>query len=247
MERIVEICCGSYEDALNAYHGGAKRIELNSALHLGGLTPTLASLKLTKKNTDLKVITMIRPRGAGFCYNDIKFEVMKEDARYMLENQADGIAFGCLNQDGTINEKQTKEMIDIIKEYQGEVVFHRAFDCVDNPYTSIELLIDLGVDRILTSGLKPKAMEGKALIKDLQTKYGSQIEILAGSGMNASNAKEMMDDTGIYQVHSSCKDWVNDPTTQTHEVSYAYAPFPHENDYDVVSKELVEKIVESIK
>ena len=247
MERIVEICCGSYEDALNAYHGGAKRIELNSALHLGGLTPTLASLKLTKKNTDLKVITMIRPRGAGFCYNDIEFEVMKEDARYMLENQADGIAFGCLNQDGTINEKQTKEMIDIIKEYQGEVVFHRAFDCVDNPYTSIELLIDLGVDRILTSGLKPKAMEGKALIKDLQTKYGSLIEILAGSGMNASNAKEMMDDTGIYQVHSSCKDWVNDPTTQTHEVSYAYAPFPHENDYDVVSKELVEKIVESIK
>ena len=72
---------------------------------------------------------MIRPRGAGFCYNDIEFEVMKEDARCMLENKADGIAFGCLNQDGSINEKQTKEMIDIIKEYQGEVVFHRAFDC----------------------------------------------------------------------------------------------------------------------
>ena len=66
MERIIEICCGSYEDALNAYHGGAKRIELNTALHLGGLTPSLASLKLTKKNTNLKVITMVRPRGAGF-------------------------------------------------------------------------------------------------------------------------------------------------------------------------------------
>lgn len=247
MEQIIEICCGSYEDALNAYHGGAKRIELNSALHLGGLTPTLASLKLTKKNTDLKVITMVRPRGAGFYYNDIEFEVMKEDARCLLENKADGIAFGCLNQNGTINEKQTKEMIAIIKEYHGEAVFHRAFDCVDDPYTSIELLIDLGIDRILTSGLKPKAMDGKELIKDLQTKYGSQIEILAGSGMNASNAKKMMDDTGIYQVHSSCKDWVNDPTTKTHEVSYAYAPYPHENDYDVVSKELVEKIVESIK
>lgn len=247
MEQIIEICCGSYEDALNAYHGGAKRIELNSALHLGGLTPTLASLKLTKKNTDLKVITMVRPRGAGFYYNDIEFEVMKEDARCLLENKADGIAFGCLNQDGTINEKQTKEMIAIIKEYHGEAVFHRAFDCVDDPYASIELLIDLGIDRILTSGLKPKAMDGKELIKDLQTKYGSQIEILAGSGMNASNAKKMMDDTGIYQVHSSCKDWINDPTTKTHEVSYAYAPYPHENDYDVVSKELVEKIVESIK
>ena len=149
--------------------------------------------------------------------------------------------------DGSINEKQTKEMIDIIKEYQGEVVFHRAFDCVADPYAAIELLIHLGVDRILTSGLKPKAMDGKELIKDLQNKYGNQIEILAGSGINASNARKMMEDTGIYQVHSSCKDWINDPTTKTHEVSYAYAPSPHENDYDVVSKELVEKIVESIK
>lgn len=246
MERIIEICCGSYEDALNASIGGAKRIELNSALHLGGLTPSLASLILTKKNTDLKVITMVRPRGAGFCYNEIEFEVMKEDAKCLLENGADGIAFGCLNKDGSINEKQTKEMIDIIKTYQGEVVFHRAFDCVDDPYTSIELLIKLGVDRVLTSGLKPKAMDGKKLIKDLQTKYGNQIEILAGSGMNASNAKEMMDDTGISQVHSSCKDWLNDPTTKTHEVSYAYAPAPHENDYDVVSIELVKNIVNSI-
>ena len=199
MERIIEICCGSYEDALNAYHGGAKRIELNNALHLGGLTPSLATLKLTKKNTNLKVITMVRPRGAGFCYNEIEFEVMKEDAKSLLENGADGIAFGCLNK-----------------------------------------------DRILTSGLKPKAIDGKDLIKNLQEKYGSQIEILAGSGMNASNAKEMMKYTGINQVHSSCKDWVNDATTHRHEVSYAYAPVPHENDYDVVSKELVEKIVKSI-
>ena len=139
MERIIEICCGSYEDALNAYHGGAKRIELNSALHLGGLTPSLASLKLTKKNTNLKVITMVRPRGAGFCYNEIEFEVMKEDAKSLLENGADGIAFGCLNKDGSICLKQTKEMIEIIKSYQGEVVFHRAIECT-NPHALIELV-----------------------------------------------------------------------------------------------------------
>ena len=74
MERIIEICCGSYEDALAAYHGGAKRIELNSALHLGGLTPSVGALVLTKRNTDLKVITMVRPRGAGFCYSDADIE-----------------------------------------------------------------------------------------------------------------------------------------------------------------------------
>lgn len=92
MERIVEICCGSYEDALNAYRGGASRIELNSALHLGGLTPSLASLVLTKKHTDLKVITMIRPRGAGFCYSEDEFEVMKADTLLMMEHGADGVA-----------------------------------------------------------------------------------------------------------------------------------------------------------
>jgi len=246
MEKIIEICCGSYEDAYNAYQSGAKRIELNSALHLGGLTPSLASVILTKQNTDLKVITMIRPRGAGFYYTEKEFEVMKADTKIMMENHADGIAFGCLDQNGNVNIKQTKEIIDIVKSYQGEVVFHRAFDCVQDPYQAIEQLIELGIDRILTSGLEPKAMDGKELIKELQEKYGSQIEILAGSGINASNAKEIMTYTGIYQVHSSCKDWVKDPTTACHHVSYTYAPSPHELDYDVVSKELVEDIVNSI-
>ena len=119
---------------------------------------------------------------------------------------------------------------------------------VDSRYIG-DVLKEKGIDMLdaPVSGGEPKAIDGKDLIKNLQEKYGSQIEILAGSGMNASNAKEMMKYTGINQVHSSCKDWVNDATTHRHEVSYAYAPVPHENDYDVVSKELVEKIVESIK
>lgn len=247
MERIIEICCGSYYDALQAYRGHAKRIELNSGLHLGGLTPSLASLKLTKKNTDLKVICMVRTRGAGFHYLSEDFETMKEDCRLLMENGADGIAFGCLDENANIDIEQTKQMIEIIKEYHGEVVFHRAFDCVSDPYQSIELLIELGIDRVLTSGLKAKAINGKDLIKELQQKYGDRIEILAGSGINASNAKEMMDDTGIYQVHSSCKDWINDPTTTGKNVSYSFASAPHENDYDVVSQELVENLLESIR
>ena len=125
MNRVIEICCGSYEDALNAYNGGAKRIELNSALHLGGLTPSLATLQLTKQNTDLKVISMVRPRGAGFHYTEAEFEVMKKDAELLMENGSDGLAFGFLDADGHIDVKQTKVMIDIIKKYNGEVVFHR--------------------------------------------------------------------------------------------------------------------------
>lgn len=246
MEKIVEICCGSYEDALNAYRGGAMRIELNSGLHLGGLTPSLATLILTKKNTNLKVITMIRPRGAGFHYTESEFEVMKADALLMMEHGADGIAFGCLDSEGNVDVKKTQQIVNIVKEYNGEVVFHRAFDCVKNPYQTIEKLIDMGVDRILTSGLKPKAMDGKDLIKDLQIKYGDQIEILAGSGMNDTNAKEMMEYTGIHQVHSSCKDWIFDPTTTCREVTFGYADDPHTCDYDVVDEGKVAKIVNSI-
>lgn len=246
MERIIEICCGSYEDALAAYRGGAKRIELNSALYLGGLTPSLGSLILTKKNTDLKVITMVRPRGAGFCYSEADFETMKMDARLLMENGADGVAFGCLDEEGNIHVEQTQEIIDIIKEYNGEVVFHRAFDCVKDPYKAVEMLIEMGVDRILTSGLKAKAMSGIDLIADLQKKYGDRIELLAGSGMNAGNAKEMMERTGITQVHSSCKGWICDSTTTGEEVSYSYAAEPHENDYDVVDEDLVRELVGSV-
>lgn len=246
MERIIEVCCGGYYDALQAYKGGAKRIELNSALHLGGLTPTIGSLILTKQNTDLKVICMDRPRSAGFHYDEIDFETMKADAHALMRNGADGIAFGCLDVEGNVDVEQTRQIIEIIRNYHGEVVFHRAFDCVADPYQSIEILIDLGVDRILTSGLKAKAMQGKDLIRDLQKKYGDRIELLAGSGMNASNAKEMMDDTGIFQVHSSCKNWKYDPTTTGQEVSYGFAASPHDNDYDVVDETLVRQLVESI-
>lgn len=243
MERIIEICCGSYEDAMAAYRGGAKRIELNSALYLGGLTPSLGTLQLVRKNTDLKVIAMVRPRGAGFCYSDADFEVMKTDAEILMENGADGIAFGCLDENGEIQTERTQIMVDIIKKYHGEAVFHRAFDCVKDPYESMEKLITLGVDRVLTSGLKAKAPDGIGLITELQRRYGDKIEILAGSGISASNALDIMKKTGIYQVHSSCKGWVKDATTTGKEVSYSYAEGVHGDDYDVVDEELVRKLV----
>lgn len=243
---MIEICCGSYEDAMHAYQGGARRIELNSALHLGGLTPSLASLTLTKKNTDLQVICMVRPRGAGFCYKEVEYEQMKEDAIFLLENGADGLAFGFLNEDSTIDENRTKEFVSLIQSYGKEVVFHRAYDCVVDPFKSIELLISLGVDRILTSGLQAKAMDGKELLKTLQATYGDIIELLAGSGMNASNAKAMMEYTGIQQIHSSCKDWCVDETTIGKYVNYSYGPTTHEKDYDFVSVALVKDLMASV-
>ena len=243
---MLEICCGSYYDAVQAASGGAKRIELNSGLHLGGLTPSLGTLELVKEHCNIRTVAMVRPRGGGFCYCKEDFEVMERDTGILVSHGADGIAFGCLNPDATINREQNERLISIIHEYGKEAVFHRAFDCTDNPYRSMELLIDMGVDRVLTSGLKAKAAQGTALLKELQAMYGDRIEILAGSGIHAGNARKLMDDTGITQGHRSCKDWVRDPTAMVNSVSYAFGDAPNENAYDVVSEELVRRLLISI-
>ena len=238
---MIEICAGSYQDCITAFKAGAKRVELNSALSAGGLTPSIAALRRVKKETSLKVICMVRIRAAGFCYDSQDIELMLEDAKFLLENGADGIAFGFLNEDGTIYEKATRQMINLIHSYHKEAVFHRAFDITKDPYQAIETLINLKCDRILTSGQKSKAMQGMELIKDLQEKYGQQIEILAGSGMNHKNIQEMKHYTKIKQVHSSCKGYRIDPTTSNDSVSYSY--IDNTNQYDVVDFDLVEKLV----
>lgn len=244
MKKItVEICCGSYCDALAAASGGAERIELNSALALGGLTPSIAELLLVKRETQLKVIAMARPRGGGFCYGVEDFKQMFFDCQMMMRHGADGVAFGCLRADRTIDLSQTEMMVRVIKDSGGEAVFHRAFDCVKNPYEAVEQLIHLGVDRILTSGQKDKAPAGAGLIRELNDRYGDRIEILAGSGINAENAGTLIEETGITQIHSSCRDWVMDPTTKGTEVSYAFADPAHEMCFDVVSKEKVEELI----
>ncbi|MBF1071698.1 MAG: copper homeostasis protein CutC [Solobacterium sp.] len=241
---LFEVCAGSVQDCINAQLGGADRVELNSALHLGGLTPSLAMLKLVKEKTSLKVICMDRPRAAGFCYDDVEIETMFEDAKILLENGADGISFGFLNFDATINMIETKKMVELIHQYQKEAVFHRAFDCVDDPMHAIKQLIDCGVDRILTSGLQPTAMQGASVLEKLQSEFGNQIELLAGSGINANNIRALKEQTGLHQFHGSCKEWCKDPTTTVGNVSYAY----HESDdYDCVSLEKVKSIVQELR
>lgn len=243
----IEVCAGSYEDCLAAFKGGAKRVELNSALALGGLSPTTATLKKVKEDTDLKVICMVRPRGAGFCYSDLEKEIMFAEAEDFLKNGADGIAFGFLNPDGTVDEKATQKMIDLIHSFNKEAVFHRAIDVTPDYKEAVKTLCALKADRILTSGQKEKALEGIDAIGQIQELYGDQIEILAGSGVNAGNAREILEKSGIHQIHSSCKGYCSDPTTSNGSVSYSYLSDDHKNDYDVVMEELVEKLVKSIQ
>ncbi len=243
---LVEVCCGSYYDACQAAMGGADRIELNSALQLGGLTPTTATLELVKTRfPGLKVVSMVRPRGAGFCYGDEDYQVMLAECSQLLEAGTDGIAFGCLKPDGRPDEKKNGILLERIKRAGKEAVFHRAFDCTPDPYEAIEQLIAMGVDRILTSGQKATAPEGAELIAALQKEYGSRIQLLAGSGINARNAGELIQATKVSQLHSSCKDWIRDETTSKNQVSYRMADAPYEMHFDVVSAAKVRELIRS--
>lgn len=244
--RQVEICCGSYYDAIQAYEGGAKRIELNSALHLGGLTPSLATLKLTKKNTNVKVLCMIRVRGGGFCYLEEDYRAMKEDARLVLEHGADGIVFGFLDEQAHIDVKKTLEFTQLAKQFGKEAVFHRAFDIVKDPYRAIEQLIELKIDRILTSGQQEQAMDGRELLKELQYMYGKQIELVAGSGLQEHNVQEFLHFTKFQQVHSSCKSWRYDPTTSIKNVDFGYMQGEYHSSYEIVDKRKVKTFITAV-
>lgn len=219
---MLEICCGSFSDVKTAYENGADRVELNSALYMGGLTPTLANLIYAKENCNIPVVTMVRPRGGGFCYSDEEYDTMLMDAKILLEHGADGIAFGFLTEEKMLDKKRTKEMIELIHEYGREAVFHRAFDCIDNQDGAAEKLIRLGADRILTSGGAVNVWDGRKQLKHLQNQYGKDITILAGSGVNDTNARELIEYTGITQVHSSCGSWKCDVTAAGNAVDFSY-------------------------
>lgn len=246
MKTTVEICTSSYADCMAAFHGGAERVELNSALSVGGLTASVAVLRCVKKETTLKVICMVRPRAGGFCYDEAETKIMMEEARLLLENGADGIAFGFLHADGTVHRERTLQMSELIHSFGKEAVFHRAFDVTKDPFQAMEVLLSCKIDRLLTSGQRAKAMQGAELIAQLQDRFGDRIEILAGSGVNAQNAGELLARTGIRQVHSSCKGYRLDPTTASEHVSYAYLDDAHAMEYDVVEETLVRALIDAL-
>lgn len=239
---LLEICCGCLEDALVADETGADRIELNSALYIGGLTPSMATLQAVKEGCFLPVVAMVRHRGGGFCYGETEYKLMLKEAELLLQNGADGLAFGFLQEDRNLDVERTKAFVELIHSQGKEAVFHRAIDCVPDMEQALENLIGCGVDRVLTSGGKATAWEGRELLAKLQKQYGEEIQILPGSGLRKENAVEFVRQTGVHQIHSSCRGWKRDNTGVTESVTFAYCPGEHASDYEVVSREEVEAL-----
>jgi copper homeostasis protein len=196
---LLEVCVDSVADALAVAGAGADRIELCSALSLGGLTPSHGALAEVKRLVERPVMAMIRPRESGFCYSDAEFATMCRDADLACQLGADGIVFGILDERGRIDEARCRKLRTIAGNRQA--VFHRAFDLVPDPLAALGTLVDLGFTRILTSGQQPTAIEGAGLIRQLNERAAGRIEILPGGGLNETNVAEFVRSTGCRQVH----------------------------------------------
>ncbi|MCF7919982.1 MAG: copper homeostasis protein CutC [Candidatus Cloacimonetes bacterium] len=199
--KLLEICIDGIDNALTAASAGADRLEVNSALCLGGLTPSYMLVKQIIAETSLPLIAMIRPRSGYFTYSAREFLLMQKEAEALLALGVQGIAFGFITDSGTIDYERVSSMVKLAGDK--ETVFHRAFDLLPQPLENSAILAELGVTRILTSGCEASAWEGRTVIRELVAKCGKDIEILPAGGIKPSNASLFLYYTQADQLHSS--------------------------------------------
>ena len=196
---ILEACVDSAEAAIAAQEGGADRVELCNDLLEGGTTPSAGTIQLAREHVDIGLNVMIRPRGGDFCYSCAEFEVMKLDIQMAKKWGANGVVFGILKEDGSVDTGRTGTLVALARPLS--VTFHRAFDMLRGPYEALEDLIKLGIDRVLTSGQEYSALEGLALITDLVQKAGDRIIVMPGAGITERNIKKIIEQSGAKEVH----------------------------------------------
>lgn len=242
MKPTVEVCACSLEDCRKAQRAGAGRVELNGGINAGGLTPSAALLRSVKKEVDIPIVCMVRPRGGGFCYSEDEKALMFEEAKDLLEAGADGIAFGFLNDDFTVDEENTKKMADLIHEYEKEAVYHRAFDNARDYDEAAKALIACSIDRVLTSCEAPQAPDAPESLAHLQKEYGDQLQIQPGGGVRSFNVEKLLRETGVSNVHSSARAWGTDKTCHHPEVADQDLPGHH---YEICSEDEIAAIVKA--
>lgn len=238
---LLEICCGSLDDAIEAEAGGADRVELCSCLFFGGLTPSIGSIAEAVRRLKIPVIAMIRPRGGGFCYTEPEFAAMLADAEAATATNVAGLVFGILTPDGAIDRKRTRRVRDIAGAR--DAVFHRAFDVTPDPFRALDELIDLGITRVLTSGQQDTVPEGLDLIKRLVDHAGDRIQVMPGGGIKPYNFDDVIAKTGCRQIHVAAFTTRTDDSTQHRPfVTFGGSLMPPENRYDLTDRQVVQSL-----
>ena len=245
---LLEVCCGSADDVIQAHLGGADRVELNNSLFHGGLTPSIGTLKVAKERTPLPVIAMVRPRPGGFCYTDAEFATALHDARALIENGADGLVFGFLHEDGTIDEARSQQLVRIAKEAGKEAVYHRAIDVTPDWKAALSTLIRLGVDRVLTSGQEPDVFFALDTIREMVQFAGDVIQILPGAGVTLRNASKIAQHTGADQLHIlRVKPQQDLSTANNRDIYFGGALYPPEDRFDVIDSDYIAQVTKALQ
>jgi copper homeostasis protein len=201
---LFETCVDSVESSITAELSGADRIELCAALSIGGITPSYGMIKTVLEKLKIPVNVLIRPRGGDFLFTDLECNVMKRDVLFCKEAGVNGIVTGILKEDGTIDRARTKELIDLARPMS--ITFHRGFDFARDAIESLNLLIELSVDRVLTSGQEADAYFGINMIKKLVEHASNRIIIMAGGGVNGQNINEIIRNSGVREIHASARE-----------------------------------------
>lgn len=203
MKFKLEICVDSVQSAMDAQKAGASRVELCDNLYEGGTTPACGTISLARKNLEIGLHVLVRPRAGDFLYSDLEFEIMRRDIKVCKESGADGIVIGILRSDGTIDVERTAELVELACPMS--VTFHRAFDMSADPSQGLEAIIKSGANRILTSGHKNTAEEGSYILRDLVLQADKRIIIMPGSGISESNIERIANISGADEFHLSAR------------------------------------------
>ncbi|NOT48210.1 MAG: copper homeostasis protein CutC [Acidobacteria bacterium] len=241
-----EICVDSPESALAAQLGGADRVELCDNLFEGGTTPSLGTIKTARRLIDIKLHVIIRPRGGDFLYSDIEFETMKLDLETAKTNGVDGVVIGLLTADGDIDKTRTADLVSLANPMS--VTFHRAFDVCRDPISALETLIDLGIDRVLTSGQQAKAVDGAALIAEMIKQAQGGIGILACGRIDETNVAAIVEATEATEIHFTAFEEIKSGMLFTNDrVSMGSDAAPSEYIRRVTTAEKVKRVIEAAK
>jgi len=199
MPVAVEVCVDGVESALAAREGGANRVELCDNLLEGGTTPSYGVIAATRRRLHIGLHVIIRPRGGDFCYSAAEFEVMKRDIWACKDLGADAVVLGILSPSGTVDSDRVSELVALARPMA--VTFHRAFDMTRDAIEALKALVTLNIERVLTSGQAPSALAGVPLLKRLVEASAGKIKIMAGGGVNLQNAQQIVQASGVSEIH----------------------------------------------